>query len=812
MRHANLILVLSFLGLFATRSGHAEQTYCVGSVAELRNALDQAEVDAQDSRIQVRSGTYNFTSELRFDPDLEYIVPVGSLTIEGGYSSACASRVDDASLTVLHSNSGEAFVVATESASVVFKTLTLDQAPLLFRGNLPLGENPCASNDLKFEARRLRMIGGKLNTSSQCHDIVVRDSLFINAADGTAIDIALAEDNDHVTTSLTMVNSTVADGRLYVNSCCDHQGTAFLYNNVFRNTDTEISAVSTNVFAFNNRYDSLVFSSNGALSAGSLQGASNVSSNPDLDANYRPNPGSPMINSGTSTVPDGLLSIDLYGGPRVIGSAVDRGALESPFDGSGVYTVINTNSSGAGSLSDAINLANADSGFNVINFNIPGSCPRRIVLPTTLYLRDPVRLDGWSQPGSVQNSQSALWDAKPCVILDGNGTLLTGINTGAQLGNGIVTIRGLAFEGFTTAILLTYGNGSYIHGNQFGGRIGDSGPLLAGNGTAITVGLSAVNSLIGGSEDAQANLIGGSSAEGIAVQIGSTGNQIVGNRIGTDKDGISALPNQDGIHISTANNSVRDNIISRNARDGILLTGVNANGNVIGDNKIGGNTGFLGTPGNGREGVMLDNDAHDNSITGNIIKRNSDSGVRVLAAAGGRNTIQGNAIDANIGIGIDLGANGVTANDWDPQFCTGEQGCSANREQNFPRLTEALRVHSGVVPAGRPIRVSGSLTSTVSGTPYHIEFYGSDACHSAGNGQGTRYLGSIDIVVASSGICGPGNNCSKTFQAYVTELNVDIGDVITATATSPGGDTSEFSECMQVTEEVTDRIFADDFE
>lgn len=54
--------------------------------------------------------------------------------------------------------------------------------------------------------------------------------------------------------------------------------------------------------------------------------------------------------------------------------------------------------------------------------------------------------------------------------------------------------------------------------------------------------------------------------------------------------------------------------------------------------------------------------------------------------------------------------------------------------------------------------------------------------------------------------------CTKSFSAYVTELNVDIGDVVTATATSPSGDTSEFSGCMVVTNEITDRIFADGFD
>lgn len=65
----------------ASTKAHALQTYCVGTVTELRTAFDQAESDGDDSRINMRSGTYNFTSELRYDAVLEHTVLAGSLTI-----------------------------------------------------------------------------------------------------------------------------------------------------------------------------------------------------------------------------------------------------------------------------------------------------------------------------------------------------------------------------------------------------------------------------------------------------------------------------------------------------------------------------------------------------------------------------------------------------------------------------------------------------------------------------------------------------------------------------------------------------------
>ncbi len=819
MFRSTLSLVMITLSLIIlvgiNNKAHAVQAYCVGTVAELRNALDQAEMDGDDSRIDLRIGTFNFISELRYEPVLEYINPAGSLTIEGGYGSGCASRVDDASLTILQSNNGEKFVIKTETATVVMKTMTFDQTEVLLVGNPVLSENPCVSNNLKLEARRVRMLGGKLSTVSQCHNTVLRDSLFTNASDGTALDVHLSQDEDHLATTLTMINNTVAEGRLYIYSCCDSLGTAFLYNNVFRNSGTEISAVSTNVFALNNRYDSLAFSTNNPLPAGILVpgSANNLTSNPDLDANYRPNVGSTMVNSGTSAVPGGLLTIDLYGGPRVIGSAVDRGALESPVDGTGTYTVTNVNASGSGSLSDAINLANAESGFNTIKFNISGDCPRRITLSAGVSLQGSTLIDGWSQPGSIKNTEESTWNAVPCVILDGGNTVSTGIVTASQLGSGHLQIRGLAFERFSTAILLTFGTNHHIFGNQFADTIGASGPLMRGNNIAITIAGTVSGAIIGGGDAANRNLIGSSATAGVQITGPSTrANQVVNNLIGLDKDLVFALPNLDGVSISAKENTVTGNHISRNTRDGVVLKSANAHDNAILDNAIGGSivSGPFSALGNGRMGVLIDNDAYGNTIgPDNRIGKNGDSGVRVLSAAGGHNAIIANRINLSGSPGIDLGANGASPNDADPAICDITTGCAANRGQNFPVIESALRVAAGNVVG---LNISASLYTTYSSDPYRIDFYRSSDCNTSGHGEGSYWIGSKNIVVTNSGFCA-NNNCFANFSfGTLNDPAVMAGDVISATATSPNGDTSEFAACAIVEDVISDRIFADGFD
>src|SRR4051794_39904224 len=74
----------------------------------------------------------------------------------------------------------------------------------------------------------------------------------------------------------------------------------------------------------------------------------------------------------------------------------------------------------------------------------------------------------------------------------------------------------------------------------------------------------------------------------------------------------------------------------------------------------------------------------NNVVEGNLISGNDGNGVAVLTFSATGNRIVGNSIHANGGLGIDLGANGVTAND------TGDLDLGENNRQNFPVLTGAV--------------------------------------------------------------------------------------------------------------------------
>jgi hypothetical protein len=796
---------------FALHSGAARAVdYCVGSAAQLQSALNQAEDDNANSVIRIKAGTYALASDLRYEPQYEGILVTGELIVRGGYNADCSARNGETTIT---STSGNIMYAVTQFGSVRLRDLIFNGVNVFVRS---LVSGPCSGSVPPFEINRLRISNAFLESSTQCQDVDIRDSVFVNGQPSgefsdLSLRVYLATTDNYRFPKLTMVNSTVQNGLTAITNCCDGQPNARIYNSIFSRSGNEF-VNEVNLFLYNNRYDGITNRSGGNVSLAQ----DNTSAVANLDAQFVPNPGSAMINSGTSTVPGGLSDVDVYGGDRTIGPRVDRGAAESPVDGTGIYTVTNNGSSGSGSLANAINAANLDSADNVIRFNIPGGCPQRIVVSPGIEIRDQLRIDGNSQPGSVANSTNVGWNAAPCIILDGINYAGTALTTAGALStnNESVDISGLAFERFDAAILLSFGIDHRVRGNQFGGRVGISGPVLRGNNNAILVAGEG-RSLIGGAGIQDVNLISDSAEAGVLITgLSSHDNYVVGNLIGLDKNGLAALPNQDGVRINSNGNVVSFNLIGGNTRDGVVLRTINAYDNVVEQNRLGSiaSAGLIVPPRNGRFGVLLEESAHNNRIEQNTIGRNGDSGVRVLSTAAGYNLISNNAIDRNGAIGIDLGANGVTDNDVDPLLCNINTGCAANGELNFPVLDSAVLRPSGIIPLNTPLRIQGRLMSTVRTAPYRIEFYASDACDASGHGQGERFVGSKSLVISSSGFCS-NNNCSASFSVFVPEIDAAIGDYISAIAISPSGDTSEFSACIPVTNEPqTGPIFANGFE
>jgi CSLREA domain-containing protein len=353
---------------------------------------------------------------------------------------------------------------------------------------------------------------------------------------------------------------------------------------------------------------------------------------------------------------------------------------------------------------------------------------------------------------------------------------------GTSVGAGNL-ISGNSRSGILLAVNAT---ANRIEGNFIGTDI--TGTAALANGTAasgttnnngVETDATASGNTIGGTNGAAQNVISGNAKTG--VWLNSQNNTVRGNLIGVNKDGAAALPNQEfGITTMGGSNSLIGNVISGNGQGGISLY---SNNNTVQGNFIG--TDATGTLNLKNTVAGIDVGGSSNTIGGtsagqaNIIAFNGNNssapGIGVQTSAVG-NRINGNRIFSNAGLGIDLLPGGVTAND------TGDADNGANKLQNFPVLS-AAQFWSG------SLNISGTFNSSASQS-YRIEFFDNTACHSSGYGQGETYLGFTNVTTNGTG--------NATINTSIP-ANIPAGHAITATATDPQGNTSEFSACQNVT-------------
>ncbi|WP_435015990.1 hypothetical protein TA3x_003548 [Tundrisphaera sp. TA3] len=189
---------------------------------------------------------------------------------------------------------------------------------------------------------------------------------------------------------------------------------------------------------------------------------------------------------------------------------------------------------------------------------------------------------------------------------DGNGDLgntLIGVFVGA--GASGTTIRDNVITGNGTddnsgvGVYLYRSSGTTIDRNRIGTTA--AGRALAG-GSPSVIGVLANDSggnVIGSPDPANRNVISGHRQIGVylaretagdrPIGQGSSNNLVQNNYIGTDFDGLAAIPNgADGVNIANSpNNRVINNLISGNLSTGIQLFGATSVGNVIASNRIG---------------------------------------------------------------------------------------------------------------------------------------------------------------------------------------------------------------------------------
>jgi hypothetical protein len=513
------------------------------------------------------------------------------------------------------------------------------------------------------------------------------------------------------------------------------------------------------------------------------------------------------------------------------------------------FCVTNTSdTTDPGSLRAAMTSANTAGGTNTIGFNIAGSGVHTITVLTQLpAIATDLTIDGFSQPGSVQNTnapdQGGL-NAQLTIEIVGSGS-----GGFSYTGTGLtLTFQGLALHGFNDVITGQTGATTpkakfNVYGCFIGTKVDGTALATTGNGgTAVRVGYD--NAQVGGTQPWQRNLLSGNAYAGVfTAPYDATSSVVIeGNLIGTDAGATQAIPNGTasnwgGIYVAGAGKNVRigctatgsgcastasRNIISGNNPHGIFLA-PDSGGAHFSGLEIKGN--YIGL---GWNGAAVPNQYIDpNNIT-------FGGGLRVAGATdlspaiiGGFGPGEANTIAFNHGPGIngmdfftatysyfDSRANKVhdnlapgqtnialgapnsepLAND------AGDPDTGSNNKQNWPEVLTAEPVR-GPGPGQLSMKVTYKVTSTPVNAlyPLRVDFY------FAVNG-GTGLWFATDSYPDSAG------------QGYVTAtvpITLSVAGPgpwyafwgpIVATATSASGYSSEISPVTN------DWIFGDGFE
>jgi CSLREA domain-containing protein len=504
--------------------------------------------------------------------------------------------------------------------------------------------------------------------------------------------------------------------------------------------------------------------------------------------------------SGTVALANGGFEgvLVLSGGNTIGGDGPGDGNLISGNAGSGIFVVARNSST-----------ANTIQG-NLIGTNAAGTAALSNNLVGVWVWETQGTLIGGTTPGARNlisgNVDAGLMiDGSPATVVQGNliGTDITGAaripNSGGILiresSSGTVTLssNGTVVGGAAA------GAGNVISGNNgVGLEVLDSpGIVIQGNyvgtsatGTAIVANTgagvflsNAPNNQVGGTTAGASNLLSGNQT-GILVFASSTslgtGNQIQGNKIGTDITGTIPLANIVGVKLQASSTIVggvlagAGNLISGNTASGIELNGTNAKGNQVQGNRIGTETTGTSALANQFAGVLVQSSAASNLIggstveAGNLIAFNGGDGVYIITGAG--NAILSNRIHSNAGLGIDLDANFPNAND------LGDTDTGPNNRQNYPVLAKLSTENGNTI-------LSGTLNS-LPNRAVTLQFFVNSTYDPTGFGEGETYLGSSDVLTDASG------NASFQFTATGTYPGQFFAATATMTAT---GDTSEFS-------------------
>ncbi|QDU91273.1 Hemolysin, chromosomal [Pirellulimonas nuda] len=496
------------------------------------------------------------------------------------------------------------------------------------------------------------------------------------------------------------------------------------------------------------------------------------------------------------------------------------------------FTVTTNADAGVGSLREAITLANADATPDDIQFAIVGGDLTITPASTLPAITETLAINGATQPGvridgatvlgsglqisgagangSIVRGLSITRFSDGVTIVDSDSNTIAGnfIGTDAAstpgLGNAIaVNISGDSDNNTIGGATLSDRNilsGNSLHGvmvmgaaasgNRIVGNLigtnaaGDAALPNSGNGVMID---GSPSNTVGGAAAGERNVISGNTQTGVGIENeAADGNTVFGNLIGLNAAGTAALANGfDGVLVNSGadDNQIggaaagQGNVISGNGMNGVEMNDAASTGNTVRGNRIGvAATTDAPLPNTGA-GVLV-TDAVGNPIGGaaageaNVIAFNTGGGVDVAGAATGA-SIRGNSFFGNVGLAIDLGDDGVTAND------AADPDTGPNNLQNTPAFFGAATIDAGMVTLSYAV----DSVAPNAAFPLAVEVFLADADQQEG-----QSLVTSDVYAA------PG---SKTI-TFPAPAGLVAGSWLVATATDAGGNTSEFSSPVEV--------------
>jgi len=490
---------------------------------------------------------------------------------------------------------------------------------------------------------------------------------------------------------------------------------------------------------------------------------------------------------------------------------------------------------------------------NTIDFAIPGAGVHQI-LPTTqeTFVTRTVTIDGYSQPGSHPNTLAVGDNAVPLIELSGtdasfhdDGLFLDGPATAGSVIQGLV-INDWGHGGLQpghsggNGIYLLQGGGDVVRGNFFG--TDPTGLVPVPNlGTGVYLTGSHSNT-VGGPDPASRNVgvVGGAATGQSPVSLfQETGDTIQNNYLGVGANGLAfagLVPASNAFGVDAPDSTltlVEGNVLS-SVRFYSQQAATAVGNNTVQGNKIGVDaTGLKALP--GLTGVEVDNS------TGNLIGGGLLVEANEIASAGGAAVRVGaDHHSQNLGtviVGNDVGSDPTGAADLGDvdgvrlaasyNFVGGADPTLGNRISHSSKFGVEVDDAGGTGQATRnPIlsnRVTASgaaaisynpvqpetptvslvgLTATgttdfaagafhgVPGATYTVQFYLDDANDRDGAAEGQTLLASQAATARDDGLV--------TYSWVVPLGRLAAHQVVTVTATGPGGNTSQFANGLAV--------------